>query len=181
MLNRRRTIMDNRPTIVWNQLIESGVNIAFDVTNSTTERRYIHVAKGNIIFHTNECIAGHKYILRNKSIPDVDSDSWGRFYWAGLQVNNWIFRTNVINIAIGLNIGNSNESLRFYGINPGFRNKGTMSVNLIDLTLMFGAGNEPTSVAQFEQWFTDNIGSLDTYYPYNAGQEIKVKYLPKDM
>ncbi len=55
------------------------------------------------------------------------------------------------------------------------------SYMIFNLTKMFGAGNEPTSVEQFQQWFIDNIGPLDTYYPYNAGEEIKVKYLPKYM
>lgn len=37
---------------------------------------------------------------------------------------------------------------------------------LIDLTLMFGAGNEPTTVAEFEALFPAD------YYPYNAGTLI---------
>ena len=46
--------------------------------------------------------------------------------------------------------------------------------NLFDLTLIFGAGNEPSTVAEFETWLSNNIGLKD-YYPYNAGELIGVK------
>lgn len=36
-------------------------------------------------------------------------------------------------------------------------------VNIIDLTQMFGSGNEPTTVEEFEAMFTED------YYPYNEG------------
>ena len=45
---------------------------------------------------------------------------------------------------------------------------------VIDLTLMFGAGNEPATVDEFEQWLDANIGKRD-YYDYNAGELIPVK------
>ena len=38
----------------------------------------------------------------------------------------------------------------------------------IDLTNIFGAGNEPTTVAEFENWLEANIGLKD-YYDYDAG------------
>ena len=37
---------------------------------------------------------------------------------------------------------------------------------LFDLTLMFGAGNEPATVAEFEKLFPRD------YYDYNAGEVI---------
>lgn len=39
---------------------------------------------------------------------------------------------------------------------------------VFDLTQMFGAGNEPTTVEQFKQWFPND------YYEYNAGEIINV-------
>lgn len=47
-------------------------------------------------------------------------------------------------------------------------------VQLIDLTLIFGSGNEPSTVAEFESWLERNIGKKD-YYPYNTGELIPVK------
>ena len=40
------------------------------------------------------------------------------------------------------------------------------SINIIDLTLMFGAGNEPSTVEEFEEWLTNNVGYQD-YYEYS--------------
>ena len=43
-----------------------------------------------------------------------------------------------------------------------------------DLTAIFGAGNEPTTVADFEAWMAQNIGS-QSYFAYNAGELLSVK------
>lgn len=40
------------------------------------------------------------------------------------------------------------------------------STEAIDLTLMFGAGNEPSTVEEFEEWLTNNVGYQD-YYEYS--------------
>ena len=40
------------------------------------------------------------------------------------------------------------------------------SINIFDLTLMFGAGNEPSTVEEFEEWLTNNVG-LQDYYEYS--------------
>ena len=45
---------------------------------------------------------------------------------------------------------------------------------IIDLTLIFGAGNEPSTVEAFETWLANNIGSAD-HYPYNAGELLPCK------
>lgn len=50
----------------------------------------------------------------------------------------------------------------------------TFYPTLIDLTTIFGAGNEPTTVADFEAWMAQNIGTLP-YYDYNAGELLSVK------
>lgn len=57
---------------------------------------------------------------------------------------------------------------------PGYRMESTEIV-VIDLTQMFGAGNEPTTLALFEEWMALNNKSTDVYYPYNAGIEIPAK------
>lgn len=43
---------------------------------------------------------------------------------------------------------------------------GVKNVFTIDLTLMFGANNEPSTVEEFEQWLSDNVGLKD-YYEYS--------------
>ena len=42
----------------------------------------------------------------------------------------------------------------------------------IDLTDLFGAGNEPSTVEEFEAWCKANGHSLDTYQPYDEGTPI---------
>ena len=44
---------------------------------------------------------------------------------------------------------------------------------VIDLTLIFGVGNEPSTVAEFETWLANNVGLKD-YYPYCEGELIGV-------
>ena len=44
---------------------------------------------------------------------------------------------------------------------------------VIDLTQMFGAGNEPTTVADFEAWLAQN--GLPSVADYNAGELLSVK------
>lgn len=67
-------------------------------------------------------------------------------------------RKDTFNFYISLSVGN---------VDLGY-------LNAIDLTAIFGAGNEPTTVADFEAWMTQNIGTLP-YYDYNAGELLSVK------
>lgn len=46
-------------------------------------------------------------------------------------------------------------------------------LNVIDLTTIFGAGNEPTTVADFEAWMAQN--GLPSVADYNAGELLSVK------
>jgi hypothetical protein len=45
-------------------------------------------------------------------------------------------------------------------------------VNLIDLTLMFGAGNEPATAEEFEQMCMKNGVDLTQAQPYDAGTPL---------
>lgn len=44
---------------------------------------------------------------------------------------------------------------------------------LFDLTLMFGAGNEPATTAEFDAWLASNFG-LKEYYPYTPNTVLNV-------
>lgn len=52
----------------------------------------------------------------------------------------------------------------------------SIEYNLFDLTLMFGAGNEPSTVEEFEAWLAKNVG-LKPYYAYNAGTILSAQTL----
>nr|DAH16010.1 MAG TPA: L SHAPED TAIL FIBER PROTEIN [Caudoviricetes sp.] len=58
------------------------------------------------------------------------------------------------------------KTIRLYNIgddNIGLTVECNSWVNVIDLTKMFGSGNEPTTTTEFEAMFTED------YYPYNEG------------
>lgn len=48
------------------------------------------------------------------------------------------------------------------------------SFDFIDLTDIFGAGNEPATVEEFEQWLSSTVG-LQPYYAYDPGSVVNVK------
>lgn len=43
--------------------------------------------------------------------------------------------------------------------------------NVSDATQIFGAGNEPSTVAEFESWLAENVGLKD-YYDYTTGEVV---------
>ena len=107
-------------------------------------------------------IKGHVYL--EKSCPKGGSATTYRSYLTGSGV---VMDTNYGNGVIApLNV-----DTQVYMV-PLLIKEGTTVDNLVvypqmyDLTLMFGAGNEPTSVEEFEKIFPAD------YYPYNAGEII---------
>jgi len=198
--------MDNRPTIVWNQLGKGEMNVSnctrtynngyttCVLTNGTST---VRMSAG---YQQRGFSASDKILI----ISHVPEYHVANAPFRHLQINNIFnltktqsastvshrYRSNDT-IAVILSVNDITEPTDICGFffdlyyTTQFEHTTddyfVASYMVFNLTKMFGEGDEPTSVEQFQQWFTDNIGPLDTYYPYNAGQEIKVKYLPKDM
>lgn len=107
-------------------------------------------------------IKGHVYL--EKSCPKGGSAETYRSYITGSNV------VMDINYGSGV-IAPINVDTRIY-IVPLMVKSGVTVNNLVvypqifDLTLMFGAGNEPKTVAEFKTLFSDD------YYPYNTGEII---------
>ena len=107
-------------------------------------------------------IKGHVYL--EKSCPKGGSAETYRSYITGSNV------VMDINYGSGV-IAPINVDTRVY-IVPLMVKSGVTVNNLVvypqifDLTLMFGAGNEPKTVAEFKTLFSDD------YYPYNTGEII---------
>lgn len=107
-------------------------------------------------------IKGHVYL--EKSCPKGGSAETYRSYITG---SNVVMDTNY---GSGV-IAPINVDTRVY-IVPLMVKSGVTVNNLVvypqifDLTLMFGAGNEPKTVAEFKTLFSDD------YYPYNIGEII---------
>lgn len=160
-------------TVVWNQLFDK------NSTPSKNSDAITYSVDGNInILSTTSAIttsyfnflcntiANHKYMICAKSLewnspnhsnlfigdsnyPDtasyatLTSDDLAKFFTA---TNETCYIKAYISYAAG------NYEFKMNGL------------QLFDLTQMFGAGNEPTTVAEFRAMFPDD------YYPYNAGE-----------
>lgn len=183
IIDRRRNMGNYKPTVIWNQMFDrkefkrgttfNGITYETDWDNSfsltangtSTSSRNWYFAVGY-----NKNIEGHIYVMytgikgnRNFYVEEANSVGF-RDYGDGC-----LFTSGRGTFAIGIFVRTD------FTVNNEI-----VKPNLFDLTLMFGAGKEPT-LAQFKQWFVDNIGSLDGDYPFNTGEKIKVKYLPEDM
>lgn len=125
-------------------------------------------------------ITGHRYYSSFSAKADV-ATSTSLIYFAGAGVTKPL--ADIVN-TIGLNwqkysyIDTCVNTIpcipRFTNIDSRAATINFKDYVLIDLTLMFGAGNEPTTVSQFESWLENNVG-LKSYYPYNEGKLINAK------
>ena len=156
-------------TIVWNQLMDkskfrSGLtfNGITSVNNGdgsftlsgTSTGYYQYVLLNPTSISTD---SSHKYLLRGC----LTGGQWGRKW--GLSGLNTDESTDV---GEGVIItGATSISPIMYVWSPaGAVSNLVFKPQLFDLTQMFGAGNEPATVAQFRAMFPDD------YYPYNAGE-----------
>lgn len=179
-------------TIVMNQLVQNG-NFADGTTGWTRENSYVTLSASNnellvtittapINFYnvaikkdtTQQIthIAGHKYCMVADIYSPYDGGfltrspnlfgGYGQFPFATVVANTWVHGGCIFTAN-----GNGNPYLcpdgnthRSFQPDDVYKVRNAM---LFDLTLMFGAGNEPTTVAEFEAMFPSD------YYPYNAG------------
>lgn len=158
-------------TLVWNQMYKKSgssttvndvvftVNADGTITVSGTASGLAYKQLG-----TNMSItSGHKYLL--KGCP-LTADAACRLYVSNSQATG--------------NAGENGEGVIFTGIADGMCAMGltvfdgktvsnvTFYPQLFDLTQMFGAGNEPTTVAEFEALFPQ------PYYPYSESTLLSV-------
>ena len=178
-------------SLVWNQLSKAGNFTSTDTLSAETGRT-MSVSNGvctititgsptstNGITEFNteaSIVSGHKYLTvvyakvvtqgaaLQMSFSLVQASSTGVV--TNTLTNDWVRYTSII-------VPTANVA----AVRPNIRIKDTVTggvvdiknMQLIDLTLLFGAGNEPTTVAEFEALY-----GLD-YYAYNAGQIINNK------
>lgn len=104
-------------------------------------------------------VKGHKYLLRANPLSGVYGVKQLLFSSQGYgddQTGRGVIITN----------GSSNAKWYYtlYLYNGVTYDNVKLQPQIYDLTLMFGSGNEPTSVEEFEKMFPAD------YYPYNAGE-----------
>ena len=143
-------------SIVWNQVV-ANLQVTSEVLGITRERR------GNALHYSGTCtttanftgallviapINTHKYYLSAKGIPNT----------CRISAGNVLGQDSYVGAFVGPNFG--------VLIPEGVTIDADVYFACVDLTLMFGAGNEPATAEEFEKMFP-----LD-YYNYNAGEVI---------
>lgn len=143
-------------SVVWNQL--------FDYTqfvNSTTDGvTFTNNNDGTITIGGTHTSESKIYSVKMKSNPTAVK---GHKYII-MQVYDDAQHIRASN-AIAEAVSDGEMDLRF-SVKPGTTLPQTVAPQVFDLTVMFGAGNEPASVEEFEKIFPAE------YYPYNAGEIV---------
>ena len=173
-------------TLVFNQLVQNG-NFA-DTSNWLTSNSSISVSNNEATITFNQqwasvrsncnLVYNHKYYVKADIKMDTTGNTRIGLGDAGymsrqgvyLQFNPSDANYHTYEIYGTLNevTGASDKSIVIQNSDNSSRTGYIKNVIVIDLTLMFGSGNEPTSVSDFETWLSNNIGLLP-YYDYNAG------------
>lgn len=155
-------------SIVFNQMIpDSIIHVTVTIDEDIAEEKWLK----QIVTDTSPIAQaiGHKVV--GKCIRDINNPSsyvTVRFGNNNVNVSNGSERyTTTENGIYTLSSGVGNPPPLYFRAFAG-ATAGTykFTLQLFDLTAMFGAGNEPTSVEEFEKMFPND------YYPYNAGEIV---------
>ena len=161
-------------SIVWNQIFEAyngtnnGVTVATELDgtitlNGTAESSYVYfkslspaqnkvgkyILKLLILNNPDSVTMRYAYFNRTITTPAVDKGT------ASALVNQTATDIELQKVA----------GISGFAVGTVF-NDVKIKIQIFDLTQMFGSGNEPTSVEEFEKMFPAD------YYPYNAGEII---------
>ena len=154
-------------SIVWNQMIpDSIIHVTVTIDEDVTEDKWI----SRIEADTSNIISAHGHKVLGKCVKDASNPT------ANVVV---CFGDNNANISNGYESEHSTEK-GIYTLQSSVKNgalyyrafagatAGTykFTLQLFDLTLMFGSGNEPSTVEEFEAMFPNE------YYPYSAGEIV---------
>ena len=175
-------------SLVWNQLVQNGnfANTNYWVTSNATKTisnnvaSFTAVARWGHIRSAVSAISGHKYYISAEVKPttaninaSIGLGSDGYFGGEGVVLSLFGI-TSISTFTRVSKIGTYNRDAKSPNccvILMDYRESGWDTIQiknfiLIDLTLMFGSGNEPTTVAEFEKMFPL------PYYDYNPGEII---------
>ena len=172
-------------TVVWNQLVQNGnfesttgwvqdfsvISVSNNILTMqpSEEGRTTFSTRGfNLAIGTQ--VVGHKYLVSVDVLANVNCSIMPQIYGMGVYVpvsaNTWTnlnsiytLATIITNYTVRLNAYTGSASTTF-DMSAQVQVK---NYKVFDLTLMFGSGNEPTTVAEFQQMFPAS------YYSYNAG------------
>ena len=163
-------------SVVWNQLSQvfpkDTTKSAYGVSAKTVSGTHYIECSG-----TTTAIEGDNNLYVDSDItPKINGVSGHKYLFLvegceNLQINLYSFVSPSVHITNGGTIVTctKNELLRYSVLIPTSTPVGTtinekISVLYIDLTQMFGPGNEPTTVEEFRALYPNS------YYPYNTGE-----------
>jgi len=164
----------------WSRISSVTDNIA---TNDFTTA-YVSVERIN---NNIDIQLGHKYfiVLRYKGDANTSTTGWriaignidnSDFVDATLNLPTTTFQTFTALLQFKSSIvgpANKIKNIRLYNTYGNAGNLWFTDIQVIDLTAIFGAGNEPSTVEEFEAWLANNIGIQD-YYDYTPGTLISL-------
>ena len=156
-------------SIVWNQLISQLIEAkSASVTGAKLTDKTLQISgtSTNVVFlrivPVQTAIIGHKYLFHSHASDTAELSNFNGFYNNESETDKRFYEygkgtifTNADN-AIEMRLRLDADVTVNFQITP----------QLFDLTAMFGSGNEPTTVEEFEAMFPA------TYYPYNAGEIV---------
>ena len=168
-------------SVVWNQLNKTDYTWGTDSENGTVTDNgdeIIHISKGNTKYSYIFCsfitgnVVPNKYNHKIICIANIPT----RYYISGTKgastdptINNGcIFTVSTTGIATPVIIFRKNDGTNFI-VDETITIK---NLSLIDLTQMFGAGNEPTTVEEFYERLPKGVD----INAYNAGEIIDGNY-----
>ena len=174
-------------TLAWNQLVRNANfedfsawsvgtgKLTIDTTNHTatlvSESALDNTEIRQQMIDGRSMLNGHRYYASFKATTRKKVNIVAITYYGGAAYPRTIFSDATIQAGETRTFSKVFDFKSGDGYNLfGFSLRGTGcdftiygGLKLIDLTLMFGAGNEPSTVEEFEAMFPE------AYYPYNAG------------
>nr|DAE81017.1 MAG TPA: hypothetical protein [Caudoviricetes sp.] len=155
-------------SIVFNQMIpDSIIHVTVTIDEDIAEEKWLK----QIVADTSPIAQAIGHKVAGKCIRDINNPSsyvTVRFGNNNVNVSNGSERyATTENGIYTLSSGVGNPPPLYFRAFAG-ATAGTykFTLQLFDLTAMFGAGNEPSTVEEFEKMFPA------TYYPYNAGEIV---------
>lgn len=155
-------------SIVWNQLISQIVEKTSNgIATTKIDSKSLHISGTSSavcfipISPVQTGISNHKYLFHSHA-SDTTALSSGTGFYNDNGGNRWHEYGKGIIFTMD---GNGTIAIAFR-VNSNITVDFSITPQIYDLTVMFGAGKEPTTVEEFEAMFPND------YYPYNAGEIV---------
>lgn len=155
-------------SIVWNQLISQIVEKTSNgIATTKIDSKSLHISGTSSavcfipISPVQTGISNHKYLFHSHA-SDTTALSSGTGFYNDNGGNRWHEYGKGIIFTMD---GNGTIAIAFR-VNSNITVDFSITPQIYDLTALFGSGNEPVSVEEFEKMFPAD------YYPYNAGEII---------